>query len=328
MQSIQTLGLEFLYYLQSFHPQLDALMAGFALLIKPEIFFVFVVPVMFWQFNIRLIANLYFVTTIDMIIGEILKIVFAQPRPWWISDLVPIDAGTSIYSSPGGYTSFAVVFYGYLALHIKKAWFTALAVCIVLMTGIAKMYQAAMLPDHMVMGVIQGALILYAFKRNELKLNQWFDNASFKQVIAVALALLGGFYLLNLLAYYIHSFYRIPVEYLQYKVLPSIRLGSGGMVYAGGFMAACLIGYKKASVCGLADFTDWSRLRRIIMSVVGIAGIMVIFILIRTNIVGLIDHRFMILVVNLMFSIATGYWLFYGVARLCAPKVSRPHHQR
>lgn len=309
MTSIQQFGIEIIQYLQSFHPDLDIVMGILAFTVKPEYFIVFIMPLLFWNTHKERIFALFVVLMIDISVGEILRALFAQPRPWWIADLVPLDPVTSVYSSPGGYSSFAVVFYGYLAYHFRRRAFTLVGVGMILFTGIAKMYEAAMLIDHMFWGIVQGLVILFLFLRAEARLFSLLQQLSRLQAVAVSMGLVAVLFALDALALELQSGYTLPVSWAKYQMDTAERLADGGMVYACGFLLGALLAYKwyykqfQSQVLGLGY--------KIIQSIVGIVGVVMVFIILRQMISQPIEHLGLIWAINMVFAVLSGLWVFY-----------------
>ena len=311
MTELQNVGIEFIKFLQTFHPQLDLFMGFFALLVKPEIIIVFVIPVLYFNLDQEKFLRLFIVVMIDVAIGEAFRILLAQPRPWWIADLVPIDPVTSIYSSPSGYSSFAIIFCGYLSIHSRKKWLTGLSIFLILATAIAKMYEAATLIDHSILGVIQGAIILYFFIKYENKLFDKLRSLNTIKLIEYTSIIIAGLCLLNLLAFMIHSTYDIPQEWIMYKVIPTQRLSNGGLVFAAGFAWSGLVGYGLIYRDSLNELKKFNIKKKILLTIVGVVGLVIIFIPLRTSLSSLIDSRIVVMLINIIFSFMAGLWFIY-----------------
>lgn len=312
MNSIQEFGVEIIQYLQTFHPQLDGVMGFFATLVKVEYFLVLVFPVIFWNFKHRFFLKLLIFILADMLLGETLRILFAQPRPWWIAEMIPIDAVTSVYSSPSGYSSFSTLFYGAIALHFRKKWVTALSIFFILATSIAKLYEAAALPDHILLGMLQGVFTLWIFtKYGERFVNYWISLPKKKLIVYVMLVCAVS-YAITYVATVIQLFYDLPANMVKYKVIPGQRLASGGTPYFIGFLMTALLSLNlnkisQSNMTGL-KISLW---KRIITNVLGAAIIIIVFIVGRPIVAGLFANYWYDGIVNLLFTLFVGWWTYY-----------------
>lgn len=319
MTNLQEMGVQFIQYLQTFHPELDGIMGFLAILVKPEYYLVFILPVFYWNFGKRLIITLLIAVLFDILLGEILRIAFAQPRPWWIADLVPLDPVTSIWSSPSGYSSFTVLFFGFLSYHFKKRWITISSVLIILLTGIAKMYQAAALPDHLLIGMIEGGVVLYLFIKYGEKLTSRFINLSKNKVLWICLGIVSFFYFVTYIVIEIQLTYNLPAHLIQFKMIPSQRLSSG-TVYMLGFLLCSLLSLKSESFNQNNDKFNMAIWKRILFSILGTIVTAIFFMGIRRFFVGLFENLLIIGVLNLIFTLIVGFWIYKILPKIMLAK--------
>jgi hypothetical protein len=313
MTDIQALGVEFIRFLQSFHPSLDSVVSVLGNSVKPEYSIVFIVPLLFWNVQRELFFRLFILMMADLALGEIFRALLAQPRPWWIADLLALDPVTSIYSSPGGYSSFATIFYGYLALKIKRNWFTALGVAMILLTGFAKMYDAAMLPDHMVVGIVQGLVLLFVFKTYEDRLFNWLRKHSTKHVIGLSATVVTFFFVMDVIALYVQNAYELPAQWAKYKMDPEHRLAEGGIVYACGFLFGALLSIQSAlRISKMKLSIKW----KIMQSIAGLIVVVGIFLIGRNSLLSSIDSLVLVAIVNVGLATITSFWIFTTCPRI------------
>jgi len=324
MSFLQTKGLELIAWLQRFHPEQDPVMSALSILVRPEIIIVFVLPILFFWTRTKTLFPLYVLVMVDTLIGEILRVWLAQPRPWWIADLLPLDPVTSIYSSPGGYASMAVVVYGYLALESRRTWALAVAAMIVALTSVAKMYQAAMMPDHMVLGLVQGAVILGLYRYYRDPIHEWVghQSAGRQRLWLVGLALLE--YGLYWAALVMQQSYNLPGAWAEYRMVPSVRLSDGGFVFALGFAIGAVLGYQRLVATGRTDFQAMPVLRRVAQTVLALVGTIAVFVILRQVVIARLDTLFLVWLVNMGCAIAAAYWVFYGATWAALVGWTRP----
>jgi hypothetical protein len=310
MTPIQEFGVSIIEQLQTFHPTLDGAMAVLAVLVKPEYFLVFILPFLYWNFDKRMIIKLLIAALIDISFGEILRIALAQPRPWWIADLVPIDAVTSVYSSPAGYSSFSVLFFGFIAYHFNKQWVTISCVSIIILTSIAKLYEAATLPDHLLLGALQGGLLLYVFIKYGDKVTDWFINLSRNRAVLSALGLASVIYMITFFITEMQLSYDLPGYMVKYKIIPSDRLAKGATVFVTGFLISALISLNRNKFNQTGNGNHPKIWMRLLTSSLGLLVVFIIFIGVRTTLTGFFDNRLIIGLINLGATVITGFWIY------------------
>lgn len=311
MSSIQEMGVQFIQYLQTFHPQLDGIMAFFAFFAKAEYFYVFIIPFLYWNFGNRFFIKLFIMLLIDACLGEVLRIGFAQPRPWWIAEMIPIDPVSSVYSSPGGYASYTTIFFGFIAYHFRKRIITFICVFMIFACSISKMYQAAMLPDHMVFGFMQGLLMLWIFVRKGDAIANWIISLSKKRVISLAFALGMLIYLTTYLITLLQLTYELPVYMLKYKVIPSVRLANGATPFMTGFLISALVSLNLNYYNHQESKINLKLWKRIVGTIMGLLVVFVLFILMRTTLIKMFNNDLVIGSINLSAATITGLWVYY-----------------
>mgnify|MGYP001141150836 CR=1 FL=1 len=315
MSSIQEMGVQFIQYLQTFHPQLDGVMGFFAILVKPEYFLVFVFPVLYWNFGHRFFIKLIIVILADILIGESLRILLAQPRPWWIAEMVPIDAVTSVYSSPAGYSSFSVLFFGYIAYHLKRRWVTLTCFFIIIATSIAKLYEAATLLDHLLLGSIQGGIILYLFIKYGDKVTDMWIKLKKNKAVFYCLLIGVGVYTITYLITLLQTTYDLPTYIIKYKIIPSDRLANGATGFVTGFLISSLLSLRDQKFNHLYSKLNVKLWKRILVTIVGLFVVFLLFTIIRTTLINLFNNDFIIGTINLLIALIVGFWIYFYVPK-------------
>lgn len=316
MSTIQEIGVEFIQYLQTFHPQLDGVMAFFAIFVKAEYFMVFILPFLYWNFGNRFFIKLIIFVLLDILIGEILRIALAQPRPWWIAEMIPIDAVTSVYSSPAGYSSFTTLFFGFLAYHFKKKIITFLCVFIIIATSIAKLYEAATLIDHLFLGILQGGILLWLFIKKSDFIVDWVISLNKNNVILLSIGTTIIFYGFTYLIANIQLSYELPQSMIKYKIIPIERLANGATVFGTGFLISSLLSLKFNLLNHTNAILKINIWRRIIGTIIGLIIVFGVFIILRTSLVNLFFNDLIVGVLNLTITIITGLWIYVWFPKL------------
>lgn len=130
--------------------------------------YLFTVPVVVFALNQRTGLRLALLIAATLFLNSIIKDAFALPRPFEsYPDIV--SAGEPGFSFPSGHAQLAVAFWGLLALEIRRHWFTATALALILLTGYSRVYLGVHYPSDVIFGWLLGAASLWAWQR-------WHDD--------------------------------------------------------------------------------------------------------------------------------------------------------
>lgn len=158
--------LDILLWIQSFHnPFLDYLMIFFSF-IGDEEFYVITVPVIYLAISKRVGVRLAVVLALSMFTNFFLKYTFATPRPIGLEGIrnLYVDSAPG-YSFPSGHAQGTATYWSYLALLIKKRWFTVLAGFVIVMMMLSRMYLGVHWPIDVIGGLLFGLVFALAMVR-------------------------------------------------------------------------------------------------------------------------------------------------------------------
>ncbi|NKQ37263.1 MAG: phosphatase PAP2 family protein [Chloroflexi bacterium] len=164
MEAVWQSGLDFITWLQTTYPQLE----GFFFFITDlgrEEFYLAVLPLIYWVINKRLGKYLGAVFFFTVMVNGIFKQAFRGPRPFWIDSAVGLDNRETSYGIPSGHTMNGTIVYLFIAAWIGKRWVWAVAVIMVFLMGLSRIYLGAHFPTDVIAGLLLALLILgsYAF---------------------------------------------------------------------------------------------------------------------------------------------------------------------
>ncbi len=187
-------GLELVLALQAAGNGLfDALAQGLHAL-GGDIFFLIVLTLIYWCLDRRLGARLLFVLLFAGILNGLLKLAFATPRPFQVSDAVRMLVEQDGYGMPSGHVMLAVAVWGYLALALRRRWLTLLVGVYVLLMAWARMYAGVHYPQDVIGGALFGLLALGAFVWLEARVPPlWARLKAPARLALVGLVVLWGF---------------------------------------------------------------------------------------------------------------------------------------
>ena len=187
METLQQFGIGLIQALQSLSPALDGLMNLFTFLGKIE-FYLLILPLIYWAIDNRLgIRALLVLIAID-ILGSNFKLLFHQPRPYWVGGVKTLAEETS-YGIPSTHASDSLAVWGYLAYRLRKTWLWIVAVALILFIGISRLYLGVHFPHDVVFGWLLGALLLWVFVICENPIATWAKRQGVWISIGIGFAL-------------------------------------------------------------------------------------------------------------------------------------------
>lgn len=161
MTGVLSWGIHIIEQIQSIRfPLLDIFFKTITLLGSEEFYLIFF-PILFWSLDIKLGYKLGLIFLFSAYLNQSLKELFAQPRP------VELKAGLNLieeggYGLPSGHAQMAMVIWGGLALIVKRSWFLLMAVLLILLIGLSRIYLGVHFPTDVFAGWLLGALTLTA----------------------------------------------------------------------------------------------------------------------------------------------------------------------
>lgn len=130
-----------------------------------EYFFLFLLPALYWCVETSLGLQVGIVLLLSTSLNESLKLAFHGPRPYWFSPNVISYSTETSFGIPSGHAQIAVGVWGMLAARMRKGWGWLVAVLIVLLIGISRIYLGVHFVQDVVLGWLIGALVLWLVLR-------------------------------------------------------------------------------------------------------------------------------------------------------------------
>ncbi|MDX1511441.1 MAG: phosphatase PAP2 family protein [Nitriliruptorales bacterium] len=123
-------------------------------------FMILWIPPVAWGVDARLGRRLLLAMTAWGAVNSLLKMAFAQPRPYWVSEAVEPIAAESSFGFPSGHAAFAVCVWGALALAVPRRWVRVLAAVMILGIGTSRVVLGVHWPADVIGGWLLGAGVL------------------------------------------------------------------------------------------------------------------------------------------------------------------------
>jgi membrane-associated phospholipid phosphatase len=205
-------GIDWIIAIQSLGGWLELPMKFFTLL-GYENFFFLVLPLIYWSVDAALGMRVALVLAVSNNLKPIFKLLFAAPRPYWLSGQVKPYLYESSFGIPSGHAQDAVALWGIMAAGVKKRWAWALAFVIAFFVGFSRLYLGVHFVHDVIAGWIIGFLILFAFVKFWDPVASWLKTKTLAQQILIAFVIslmMIGFGLLSTAR--LHE-YVFPVEW-------------------------------------------------------------------------------------------------------------------
>ncbi len=196
MEPFNQFSLEVTKWLQENYSSLEPLFEAVSASVRFEVYLA-IIPLVYWSLEKRLGRSLAYIITFSNMINEILKAAFRDPRPYWTEDGIGLDEELT-YGVPSGHAQSATVLYIFLAAWFRKRWIWVLAITLVFLTCMSRIYLGVHDLEDVLAGVFVGALILLAFYLWARYAAEWFSNRILGQRLLIALLIpftLGAIYI-------------------------------------------------------------------------------------------------------------------------------------
>ncbi len=188
MDPILEWGIEVIVAIQAIRsPALDVFFQGVTFLGDAE-FYLLLAPIFIWSVNYKLGARLGVLLLLSSYINEALKNAFMQPRPCEPRPDLCIDQAEG-YGIPSGHSQNAIVFWGVIAHWISKVWAWAVAILLMLLIGLSRIYLGVHFPSDVLVGWVLGIVILGLYIVLGERVEKWLGGLSLAAQILLALAL-------------------------------------------------------------------------------------------------------------------------------------------
>jgi hypothetical protein len=151
-------------------------------------FYLLIIPLIYWTIDYTLgIRALLLLISIDMV-GSALKLLFHQPRPYWIGPVKALSQEIS-YGIPSSHASDSLAFWGYVAYRLRRTWLWIIAVVMVVFIGLSRIYLGVHFLHDVVFGWMIGGALLWVFVRSEQAIATWMNKHGLLGQIGIGFAL-------------------------------------------------------------------------------------------------------------------------------------------
>lgn len=163
----------------------------FATFLGDADFYLLVFPLLYWSVSRRLGLRLGVMLLLSAGLNGVLKLSSASPRPLFLDPSVGLVHETT-FGIPSGHAQNAVAVWGTLAVELRRRWAWVVAVLLMLLLGVSRVFLGAHFPVDTLTGWAVGAVLLLAYIRWREPVADWAARAPVGRVLSVAFAVSLG----------------------------------------------------------------------------------------------------------------------------------------
>ena len=131
-----------------------------------ENFFFLVLPLVYWSVDAGVGLRIAFLLATSNYLSSIIKMLFAAPRPYWVSAKVEPLLHEDTFGIPSGHAQNSAALWGMMAAGAQKAgirWVWVVAVILTLFIGFSRLYLGVHFVHDVIAGWLIGYMILFVF---------------------------------------------------------------------------------------------------------------------------------------------------------------------
>jgi membrane-associated phospholipid phosphatase len=181
-----------------------------------EEFFLLILPLIYWSVDSALGLRVGFILVTSNLFNYVGKLIFAGPRPYWLSSHVrALWLTETSFGVPSGHAQLAVSVWGMFAAYVKRTWMWVVSILIIFLIGLSRIFLGVHFPHDVIFGWLLGAAILWAFMRFWDPVAAWVGKKTLRQQILIAFAISLLFIALGFGTWTLRSEFQIPVTWLS-----------------------------------------------------------------------------------------------------------------
>lgn len=268
-------------YLQSLGNWTYSIMKALSFLGQEE-FFLVLMPFLYWCVDARLGLRVGMMLLLSNGVNGFLKVTFAGPRPYWLESSVEGVIGESSFGIPSGHAQIAASVWGYLAALIRKRGFTIVAILIIFLIGLSRLFLGVHFLRDVLSGWLIGALLVLLFIRLEPAFVRTISKWSFRQKMLGILAGCTLLLIIFLVPFWLRDSYLLPQTWLNNALadVPDVTpypLSRDGVFTVIGTILGMLFGYTWFTHRYGVFNTEGSPPVVLLRFVLGLAGVLVLW---------------------------------------------------
>jgi membrane-associated phospholipid phosphatase len=190
MENILSWGINLIFWLQRFSPRLDLFFRALTSL-GDEGFYLVFLAFFYWCLDRRTGARLSILFLLSIYVGVVAKVLANQPRPFQFDPRIRQLVEVSGRGFPSIHTLNAVILRGYLASQFRRFWLWVIAVVLMVLIPISRLYLGVHFPIDLLGGYFIGAVLLSLYLGLGLRYEAWLVKKRLTWQLCIALAVPG-----------------------------------------------------------------------------------------------------------------------------------------
>jgi membrane-associated phospholipid phosphatase len=187
MEKLQEISFALILALQQMSPALDGVMNFFTFLGNIE-FYLLIIPLIYWVVDKHLGFRLLLVLITTYTLSSMVKLLFHQPRPYWLAKVLGLGAETS-YGIPSSHSSGSLAVWGYLAYRVNRKWLWILIGAFIFFIALSRLYLGVHFLHDVLFGWLLALIVLWVFIKYEDRVAAWADQKSILAQIVLGFAI-------------------------------------------------------------------------------------------------------------------------------------------
>ncbi len=258
-------------FFQSLGPWLVTLMRAVTFLGDEE-FYVLLLPIIYWSFDQMAGLRVGMMLLLSNCFNTLFKFLFRTPRPYWISDSVTNHLHERSFGLPSGHAQNAATIWGWLAVEVKRRWFSVVMVVLIFLIGLSRIVLGVHFLGDVLLGWLIGGLLVWAFAAWYEKVGHWVNAQSLGAKLGLVAASTAVLMLVILGARMLAGDWVMNPEWAA-RAVDAEPFNLDGTFTLGGIWLGMLGGFvildeKKGRF--LAGEGGWRRLVRFLIGLVGV----------------------------------------------------------
>jgi membrane-associated phospholipid phosphatase len=172
MQSLFPIEINFTLFFQALGEWLTPIFKLITNLGNEE-FYILIMPLLYWCINSVMGVRAAIMLILSGSIKDFLKIVIHTPRPYWVDTRVKALSSETSFGMPSGHSMDAASIWGILAFSQKRQWVRWIALLVILLIGLSRIYLGVHFLHDVLSGWLVGALLLWGYLAIENKVVKW-----------------------------------------------------------------------------------------------------------------------------------------------------------
>ncbi len=173
MEQINLLELGFIQFVQGLG---DWLLLPMTIItnLGNEMFFIALLTAIYWCLDQGVGLRVGVMLLLGNASNTFFKFLIHNPRPYWFSGQVQAYSTESTsFGFPSGHSQMAAMVWGWLAVEVKKRWFTLTAITLIFLIGLSRIYLGVHFLSDVLFGWLIGGLLVWLFSALVGPIERW-----------------------------------------------------------------------------------------------------------------------------------------------------------